>query len=181
MAKAAVFLIEGFEEIEALTSVDVLRRGEVDVTTFSLEKTLEVTGKHSVVVKADRPFSSLSEADYDILVIPGGTVAYLYRKEFMELIGARGKSGRPLAAICAAPVVLGRLGLLEGKRAVCYPGLEKELKGAVIPSDLPAVVTDGSITTSRGPSTALPFALKVLEIVTTPERSKAVAKNMLLA
>ena len=181
MAKAAVFLIDGFEEIEALTAVDVLRRGQVSVETVSLNPTLEAVGKHSVPVRADRAFEGLEEEGFDILVIPGGTVAYLDHQPFMDLIAARGRSGRKIAAICAAPVVLGRLGLLDGKRAVCYPGCESELKGALIPSDPPAVVTDGPITTSRGPSTALPFALKVLEIVASPEAAKKVAGDMLLS
>jgi 4-methyl-5(b-hydroxyethyl)-thiazole monophosphate biosynthesis len=181
MAKAAVFFIDGFEEIEALTAVDVLRRGGVEVETVSLAAGLEAMGKHSVPVRADRALAGLREEDYDVLVIPGGTTAYLDHQPFMDLIAARGRSGRKLAAICAAPVVLGRLGLLSGKRAVCYPGLEAELKGATIPSDLPAVVTDGSVTTSRGPSTALPFALRVLELVTSPDQSRAVARDMLLA
>lgn len=180
MAKAAVFLIDGFEEIEGLTSVDVLRRGSVEVVTVSLGQSLEITGKHSIVVKADRMLAGFDETGFDILVIPGGTIAYVDHQPFMDLIKARGLAGRPLAAICAAPAVLGRLGLLQGKRAVCYPGMEGELKGATIPADLPAVVTDGTITTSRGPSTALSFALRVLELITTPERSKAVAKDMLL-
>jgi 4-methyl-5(b-hydroxyethyl)-thiazole monophosphate biosynthesis len=180
MAKAAVFFIDGFEEIEALTAVDVLRRGAVEVDTVSLAEGLEVTGKHSVAIKADRPFEGLAEADYDILVIPGGTLAYLEHQGFMDMVAARGRAGRKLAAICAAPAVLGRLGLLSGKKAVCYPGLESELTGASIPEDLPQVVTDGTITTSRGPSTALPFALRVLEILTSYDHSRTVARDMLL-
>jgi 4-methyl-5(b-hydroxyethyl)-thiazole monophosphate biosynthesis len=151
----------------------------VEVVTVSLSKGLEVAGKHSVVVKADRLLDGLDETGFDILVIPGGTTDYLDHGAFMALIKARGEAGRPIAAICAAPVVLGRLGLLSGKKAVCYPGLEGELKDAIIPPDPPSVVTDGTITTSRGPSTALPFALRVLELLTSSERSGSVAKDML--
>jgi 4-methyl-5(b-hydroxyethyl)-thiazole monophosphate biosynthesis len=181
MANAAVFFIDGFEEIEALTCVDVLRRGGVEVAMVSLGGDLAVRGKHGVVVEAETLLAGLDEPAFDILVIPGGTLAYLEHRAFLDLILARGRAGRGLAAICAAPAVLGRLGLLEGRRAVCYPGLEAELKGASIPPDLPAVVTDGPITTSRGPSTALPFALRVLEILTSAEKSLEVSKDMLLA
>ncbi|MDR1657426.1 MAG: DJ-1/PfpI family protein [Deltaproteobacteria bacterium] len=181
MANAAIFFINGFEEIEALTSVDVLRRGGVDVETVSLESTHQVTGKHRVEIKADRLLAGLDEPKYDILIIPGGTLAYLEHRPFMDLIAARGQAGRKLAAICAAPAVLGRLGLLKGKKAVCYPGLEGELTWANVPTDPPAVITDGTITTSRGPSTALVFALEVLKIITSPEQSLAVAKDMLAA
>ncbi|MDR1677923.1 MAG: DJ-1/PfpI family protein [Deltaproteobacteria bacterium] len=180
MAKAAVFLINGFEEIEAITIVDVLRRGSVSVDLVSLEPSLETISKHSVKIYAERTLSAFPAESYDILIIPGGTLSYLDHSIFMDLIAKRGKDNQKIAAICAAPVVLGRLGLLKGLKAVCYPGLENELAGAIIPQDLPKVVTDGNITTSRGPATALPFALEILSIISGPELSAKVAKDMLV-
>jgi 4-methyl-5(b-hydroxyethyl)-thiazole monophosphate biosynthesis len=97
----------------------------------------------------------------------------------MDLISKRAGTGQKIAAICAAPIVLGRLGLLKDRKAVCYPGIEPELTGAKIPSKPPAVVTDGQFTTSRGPSTALPFALETLTILTSKENANSVAKDML--
>ncbi|MDR1109941.1 MAG: DJ-1/PfpI family protein [Deltaproteobacteria bacterium] len=179
MPRAAVFVIGGFEEIEAVTVVDVLRRGSVSVDLVSLDGGLETTSKHSIRLAADLAFEGLRPEDYDMMVIPGGTVAYLDHKGFMDLIAERGRAGQKIAAICAAPVVLGRLGLLKGRRAVCFPGLENELAGAIIPQDLPKVVTDGPFTTSRGPATALPFALEILSILSGPKTSAKVAKDML--
>jgi 4-methyl-5(b-hydroxyethyl)-thiazole monophosphate biosynthesis len=180
MPKAAVFLIGGFEEIEAMTAVDVLRRGSVAVDLISLATGLEVVSKHSVRVSADRAFEGFKHEVYDMLVIPGGTIAYLDHAGFMAMIAERGRAGGKIAAICAAPVILGRLALLRGRKAVCFPGLENELAGAILPQDLPKVVTDGLITTSRGPATALPFALEILSILSGPEASARVAKDMLV-
>ncbi|MDR3135198.1 MAG: DJ-1/PfpI family protein [Deltaproteobacteria bacterium] len=180
MPTAAVFLINGFEEIEAVTVIDVLRRGNVAVELISLEAGLEIISKHKVIVNAEMSLSSLVPENYDILVIPGGTIAYLDHSDFLAIIESRGKAGQKIAAICAAPVVLGRLGLLKGRKAVCFPGLENELTGAIIPQDSPKVVTDGNITTSRGPATALPFALEILALLDGHDNASKVAKDMLV-
>ncbi|MDR2387051.1 MAG: DJ-1/PfpI family protein [Deltaproteobacteria bacterium] len=180
MPKAAVFLINGFEEIEAITIIDVLRRGAVTVDLVSLETGLETISKHKVIVSAEMSLAGLVPENYDMLIIPGGTIAYLDNTAFMTLIAERAKLKQKLAAICAAPVVFGRLGLLKGLKAVCYPGLENELTGAILPNEPVKVVTDQNITTSRGPATALPFALEILSILTNPDNSAKVAKDMLV-
>ncbi|MDR2366881.1 MAG: DJ-1/PfpI family protein [Deltaproteobacteria bacterium] len=180
MPKAAVFLINGFEEIEAVTIIDVLRRGDVSVDLVSLESGLETLSKHKVIVNGEMTLSGLVPENYDMLIIPGGTLAYLDHSEFMTLIDTRAKAGQKIAAICAAPVVLGRLGILKGRKAVCYPGLENELTGAILPQEPVKVVTDGNVTTSRGPATALPFSLELLSILDGPETSAKVAKDMLV-
>jgi 4-methyl-5(b-hydroxyethyl)-thiazole monophosphate biosynthesis len=180
MPVAAIFLINGFEEIEAITVIDVLRRGAVTVDIVSLETGLEAISKHKVIVNGEITLSSFVPERYDILIIPGGTLAYLDHMAFMTLIEERGLVKQKIAAICAAPVVLGRLGLLKGLKAVCFPGLENELTGAVLPEEPVKVVTDLNITTSRGPATALPFALEILSILKGPEVSAQVARDMLV-
>ncbi|MDR1052014.1 MAG: DJ-1/PfpI family protein [Deltaproteobacteria bacterium] len=179
MPKAAVFLIGGVEELEAVTIIDVLRRGSVLTDTVSLEPTLEIKTKHAISIQADLLLADFQPEQYDVLIIPGGTLAYLDHKEFLDLVAARAKAGQKLAAICAAPVVLGRLGLLKGRRAVCFPGLENELTGAVLQDNPPKVVTDGPFTTSRGPATALPFALELLGIIADAEVAAKTARDML--
>jgi 4-methyl-5(b-hydroxyethyl)-thiazole monophosphate biosynthesis len=178
MAKAAVFIIDGVEDLEAVTSIDLIRRGKIEVDVVSLEPELLVTASHGVKIKADKLLADISPDNYDMLVIPGGTLAYLDKKPFMEVIAKAGKEGKKIAALCIAPVVLGELGLLEGKRAVVYPGGENRLKGAKV--EKVPVVTDGNITTSRGPATAPLFALEIVKILAGEEAANEVKKGVLL-
>jgi 4-methyl-5(b-hydroxyethyl)-thiazole monophosphate biosynthesis len=180
MPKAAIFLINGFEEIEAVTIIDVLRRGGVTVDLVSLESGLETLSKHKIIINAEMTLANLVPDSYDMLIIPGGTLSYLDNSEFMSLISERDKENQQIAAICAAPVVLGRLGILKGLKATCFPGLENELTGAILPQESVKVITDGRITTSRGPATALPFALEILAILQGADNSAKVAKDMLV-
>ena len=163
MAKVALFLIDGFEETEALTTVDILRRGEVQVTTVSLNGKDTVAGKHGVAVHADALFERIKDQPFDMLVIPGGTTAYTEHQGLLELVRDYDRAEKKLAAICAAPAVFGKLGILRGKRAVCYPGMESWLTGAVIGKN--NVETDGHITTAKGPALTMLFALRILEIL----------------
>lgn len=172
--KAALFIIDGFEETEALTTADILRRGQVAVTVISLGPGKMVTGRSGIRVEADEMFGDMILQDFDMLVIPGGTIAYLEHDGLMRMAQRYADEGKNLAAICAAPAVFGKLGLLHGRRAVCYPGMEKWLAGASIVAE--AVVTDGNITTSMGPGTTVPFALRLLEILRGPEATAEVAK-----
>lgn len=159
-----VHLAEGFEEIEALTIVDILRRGEIETQTVSITGEKTVMGVHGVPVMADIRFD---EAEYDtceMIVLPGGLpgAENLGKHEgLVKQICLFAEKGKDIAAICAAPMVFGMQGLLEGKHAACYPGIEGKLKGAVISED--PVVADGNVVTSRGPATAMPFALKLVE------------------
>ncbi|MDR1081729.1 MAG: DJ-1/PfpI family protein [Deltaproteobacteria bacterium] len=179
MAKAALFLIGGFEETEAVTTADLLRRGKVDLDVVSLDPAIRVRGSHGIEIGADRLFADTDPSSYDMLVIPGGTIAYLDHKPFMEAVDRAAGAGKRLAAICAAPSVLGALGILNGKRAACYPGFEERLAGATIVKD--AVVTDGLVTTSRGPSTAVLFALELLKILQGDKVASMVKGDILLA
>jgi len=176
-ARVALFMIEGFEETEALTTVDILRRGMADVTTISLGSGKLLTGRSNIRVEADEMFGDMILQDFDMLVIPGGTIAYMEHEGMMRMVQKYAGEGKKLAAICAAPAVLGKLGILHGKRAVCYPGMEKWLDGAMVVPDI--VVTDGNVTTAKGPGVAVHFALRLLEILRGKETADEVAKGFI--
>ena len=161
-----VLLADGFEEIEALTPVDMLRRAGVAVKTVGISSKIAV-GSHSIPVVCDATPADIDLNDVSMAIFPGGMPGSLnldaspYTDEVINSVMARG--GR-IAAICAAPLVFGRRGLLEGKKATCFPGFEGELKGAEI-CDL-EVVTDGMITTGKGMEYSLPFAKELVRLVT---------------
>ena len=175
MSKVYVFLAEGFEEIEASTPVDILRRAGIDAKFVSIDDKEYVTGARGITIKADEKFSEIDKDSADILVLPGGLPGTTNLKNFkplMELVLDYNSRGKRIAAICAAPTVFGGLGILNGKKAVCYPGLENELTGAITSKE--SVVTDGNITTSRGMGTALDFSLELLSLL----KGKAEAEEM---
>lgn len=171
-------MIDGFEETEALTTVDILRRGCVDVTTVSLGGRLSLTGRSGIKVEADRMFDDIGATRFDMLVIPGGTTAYMEHDGLLRLVQEYDGVGGQLAAICAAPAVFGKLGLLHGRRAVIYPGMEEWLKGAVIGKEI--VETDGNITTSKGPGTTVYFALRLLRILCGQSVAEKVAREFVV-
>jgi len=181
MAKAYVFLADGFEDVEALIPVDVLRRGGVDVVTVSvMDGTQMVTSAHGVQMVADELLEDCSFGDADLLLLPGGMpgASNLYACDaVVAAVKAHCASGRLTAAICAAPaVVLGQSGLLAGKKATCYPGFEQLLQGAEYTGELCTV--DGNIVTAEGPAAAFPFAYKLLAMLTNEETSRQVAVGM---
>ena len=178
MAKAALFLIDGFEETEGLTTVDILRRGGVEVTMVSLTGKDMVNGKHGIAVRADTLFENAKNDPFDMLIVPGGTVDYTKHEGLLNLVKRYDREDRKLAAICAAPAVFGKAGILQGRRAVCYPGMESWLTGATIGENI--VETDDHITTSKGPATAVFFALKILEILQGKEIAQKVADAFLV-
>ena len=155
-----LFLADGFEEIEALTPVDVLRRAGADVKTVSVSDSLTVHGAHGIDVTADIGISSVKADDASMYILPGGMPGTnnLYAcGRLKELLLEGAEKGIYLAAICAAPSVLGRLGLLKGRKVTCYPGFEKYLDGAECTGA--PVESDGRIITARGMGVALDFAL----------------------
>lgn len=174
-----VFLTTGFEEIEALGTIDILRRAELDVKSVSLTADKLVTSSHGIPVVADLLFAEANFETADMLVLPGGTPKYDEHSEMKKVILDFANKGEKVAAICASPMVLGGLGLLEGKNATCYPSFEKYLKGANLQTEK-AVVVDGNITTGRGPGLTIDFALKLVEIIAGKEKSDAVAKGLLV-
>ncbi|MDR0876177.1 MAG: DJ-1/PfpI family protein [Clostridiales Family XIII bacterium] len=175
-----VHLADGFEEIEALTVVDILRRAGLKTETVSVMGRLPVTGAHGVQVIADIVFEDAVYADCELIVLPGGMPGATNLDEHARLrekIQSFARQDKKLAAICAAPLVLGHAGVLEGKEATCYPGFEKELTGAVLTDT--AVCVSGNITTSRGPATAAPFALELVRQLKSDDASDTVASDML--
>ena len=160
-----VLLATGFEEIEALTPVDMLRRASIEVKTVGIDgKT--VTGAHGISVMCDEVCDEVSLDGVDLVVFPGGMPGSLNldASPFSDkAIGAVLKNGGRIAAICAAPLVLGRRGLLSGKRATCFPGFENELVGAEIVNA--NVVTDGNITTANGMRAALEFSEELVRLL----------------
>lgn len=180
MKKALIFLTTGFEEIEALATVDILRRGEVDVKTVSLTDEKTVVGSHAIPVVADVLFSDVDFTAIDMLILPGGTTKINDHEGLKKQVKAFAGADKDIAAICAAPMVLGGLGLLRGKSATCYPGFEKYLDGANLKTQ-EAVVIDGKVVTGRGPGLTFDFALQLLEILAGKEKRQEVAKGLLLA
>ncbi len=178
MKTAAIFLIDGFEETEALTTVDILRRGGVVVTTASLMPGQEVISKNKIHVQADAMFDAVKDQSFDMIILPGGTLTIKDHDGLQELIKKYHAEGKLIAAICAAPAALGRAGVLAGKTAVCYPGLEQHLTGARIGTHI--VETDGNITTARGPAVTPFFALKLLEILEGKAMADEVAEAFLI-
>lgn len=161
-----IFLADGFEEIEALTPVDVFRRANLPTATVSITDSYTVTGSHDIAVSADKLLSEIDLADADLLLLPGGmpgTKHLAACKPLCDALTAHAKAGKPTAAICAAPSVLGELGLLSGKKAVCYPGFEDALLGASVSEK--KVVRDGNIVTAAGMGVALDFALECLDLL----------------
>lgn len=175
-----VFLANGFEEIEALTCVDLLRRADIQVKTVSVMEEKLVYGAHGIGVEADILFK---EGLYDrcaMLILPGGmtgTENLCNHRELNEELKAFANAGKPVAAICAGPQVLARAGLLKGHRATIYPGLEAELLDAEV-SERPVVVS-GNIITSRGPATAMEFALTLIEFLTGTQKAEEVSESLL--
>ena len=181
MTKVAVFLADGFEEIEGLTVVDILRRAGMDLDTISITGSKQIHGSHKIDVMADMLFDEPDYAAYDLMVLPGGGVGVKNLKACLELqtvIKKQAADNKYVAAICAAPTFLGMLGLLEGKKACCYEGLEGELTGAVVTKD--AVTKDGKIITSRGMGTSIPFALALVEEFQGKDAANEMAKKIML-
>ncbi len=175
-----VFLANGFEEIEALAVVDIFRRGGIDIKTVSVTGSEFATTSHNITIKTDLKIEDANLADAELIVLPGGMPGATNLNEHdgvrTALLGQAAK-GKRIAAICAAPMVLGGLGLLKGRRATCYPGFEKYLDGATYTAEL--VTTDGNITTGRGPAATLPFAYSLLEAFIGKEATNDIRNGMI--
>lgn len=180
MGKVCLLLADGFEEIEAITTVDVLRRAHIEVHILGVTG-LDVCGAHQVRIRADALLRD-AEGPWDAVVLPGGGEGAQTLRDDLDVqafLRTQSKhDGILLAAICAAPMALAHAGLLEGKRATCYPGMEAQMGGADICGD--SVVIDGRIITSRGPHTATPFALALVERLTNRKVAREVGEQMLV-
>lgn len=161
MSKVNMYFATGYEEVEALTVVDLLRRVGIETNMVSITNEKTVTGSHGITVTMDKVFDEAGEAD--MIILPGGmpgTTNLLACDKLTDMIKDYYNKGRYIAAICAAPTVFGKLGLLKDRRATCYPGMEDELFCEEALED--AVVMDGKIITSRGLGTAIDFALAII-------------------
>jgi len=183
MKTSYVFFADGFEEVEALTSVDVMRRAGMPVVTVSINAGLEVTGAHGVTVVADSLFEDNDYSDAEWLVLPGGVPGapnLAAHEELCAALTAQNERGGKVAAICASPsVVLCPLGIIGQRRAVCYPGMEMEDCG-VNWGDTPVAV-DGNVVTGNGPAAAAPFALTIVANSLGHDKAAEVAAGMLLS
>lgn len=175
-----IFLADGFEEIEALTPLDVFRRAGLNTLTVSITDKLTVVGSHNISVLADTTLSDVNLSDADLLLLPGGMPGTRHLGECKELcyaVTAHATAGKPVAAICAAPSVLGSLGLLQGKKAICYPGFEEALTGATISEK--KVVRDGNIVTAAGMGVALDFSLECLRLLGHSDVADKIRKGVI--
>ncbi len=179
----AVFLAVGFEEIEALATVDILRRAGLEVITVGVDDEQDpgtlIYGAHSIGVIADTNTEVFFSEDMEAMILPGGMPGTLHLEEsaaVREALEYAMEKGLPVGAICAAPSILGHMGYLKGRRATCYPGFEEDLVGAILCDDL--VVTDGNITTGKGPGAAVEFALRLVEILVDADMAATIRSAM---
>ena len=181
MKKAIVFLANGFEEMEATGTVDILRRGGIGVKTVSITEDKKVTGAHNMEITADSVFKACDFSDVDALILPGGMPGSTNLNEckpLKELLLMHHGKGKTVAAICAAPLVLGGLGLLKGRKATCYPGFESTLIDATATGE--PVEVDGNVVTGKGPGLVFNFALTLVSILKGEAVAKEVASGLLL-
>jgi 4-methyl-5(b-hydroxyethyl)-thiazole monophosphate biosynthesis len=174
--KVMVPLAQGFEEIEAFTVVDVLRRAGIQVDTVGIVGSV-IEGSHGIKVMADKRLSQVDAEDYDALILPGGNPGYINlgkSSQLLSMLKSFNSKNKLIGAICAAPLILARQGLLDNRRATIYPGLEKELS---YPRDS-RVVVDGNIITSQAPGTAMEFALKIVEKLLGIEKAQKLREEL---
>ncbi len=180
MSKITVFFATGYEEIEALTVVDLCRRAGITVDMVSVTGEQAVTGSHGICVKMDVLFEKVNFDETDMIVLPGGmpgTRNLEAHDALMKQVDAFYESGKPISAICAAPSIFGHRGYLQGRRACCYPGFENQLEGAQVSAN-PVEVSD-HVTTSRGLGTAIPFALAIVERLCGSREAEELAKGII--
>lgn len=177
--KVAILLANGFETLEGLTVVDILRRAEVECTTFALDG-LEAKTSHNIYVKADKNIMDEEIRNYDFIVLPGGMPGAKNLRgndRVIELINEFNDKNKYICAICAGPISLAKAGIVEGRNLTCYPGFEEEMGNINYKKDL--VVVDGNIITGRGPAAAIPFAFEILSKIDA-EKVKKIKSAMLL-
>ena len=175
-----IILADGFEEIEAISIIDVLRRAEIDVTVVSVTEKLEVTGSHNIKIIADQLFSFIDYELIDMIILPGGmpgssnlNIHLGLREQILNFH----ENKKMLGAICAAPLVFGSLGILKNINATCYPGFENQLHGAIVTGE--NIEVAGHIITAKGAGVAIDFALKIVEILKGKELANKLAQKMI--
>ena len=181
MKKITVHLAEGFEEIEAVSIIDVSRRANFEVVVVSVTGNLEVIGSHHIKITADQLFENINYETVEMIILPGGMPGSTNLKNhagLCEQILNFNKNGKPLGAICAAPLVFGQLGILKSKNATCYPGFEKYLEGAKVTGN--DVIVSDNIITGKGAGVAIKFALKIVEMLKGEELANDLAAKMIV-
>ena len=177
--KVYLFLADGFEEIEGLTVVDLMRRAKIDIQTVSIMERTKITGSHGISLEADLVFEQTDFSDADMLVLPGGMPGTRYLKEYGPLakllLDFHKKEGR-IGAICAAPTVLSGLGILKDRQATSYPSCQPDIEAKQYLAD--EVVADGNIITSRGLGTAIPFALCLIGQLLGEEKAEEIRQSI---
>ena len=180
MKRIWAFLAEGFEEVEALTVVDLLRRAKVEVDMVSITKEKTVTGSHNIAIGMDKLIEEVDFASADALILPGGMPGTRNLEKhalLKEELKKANEAGKLLCAICAAPLVLGVNHILEGKQASCYPSFEEELLGARVSFD--PVSHEGNVITSRGLGTAIAFASEIIATLCSEEEAKNIEESII--
>ncbi|MBQ9390550.1 MAG: DJ-1/PfpI family protein [Lachnospiraceae bacterium] len=180
MSKVAVFMADGCEEIEGLTVVDILRRAGIKIDMLSIGDNLNVTGAHGIQFRADYLMTDKNSDDYDGVILPGGmpgTTSLENNTLVQSALRKQFSAGKLIAAICAAPSILGKNGMANGKKVTSYPGFEEAFSKATYVTD--SVVTDGNVITSRGMGTAIDFALAILKYLKGKEAADEMAKKII--
>lgn len=177
--KVNAYLTDGFETVEALAVIDILRRAGITVETVSVTGGRDVKSAQDIIVKADRLFDKNAE-EADVLFLPGGpgSLAFEEMKDLKDVVMSHAGDGKTIAAICAAPSVLGHWGLLKGKNATCFPGFEKELTGAKVQKAPARVVEDGNIFTARGMGTAIDLGLALVGKLLDEEKAESLGADI---
>jgi len=180
MKNALLPLMEGFEEIEAITIIDILRRGGVTVLTAGIESVI-VEGAHGITIMADSLLEHVISQEFDLIVLAGGAGTFRLQADLriIPMLQKHADLGKLTAAICAAPLILSASGLLKEKRVASYPAIRDQLLGGEY-LEIPVVV-DGTIVTSRGAGTAMQFALKLLELLQGDAIAKEISENIVLS
>ena len=182
MIKVLLFLAEGFEEIEALTVVDVLRRANIGCDTCSISKNIYVKGSHGIEVKAEVLLENINESDYGAVVLPGGmpgSTSLRDNDKVVKIVSDFYKDEKLVAAICAAPIVLEKAKILQGKKVTSYPSEKENINPLEYLEEI--VVEDGNLITSRGPATTIYFALKLVERIAGKEKAESLKNGMMLS
>lgn len=181
MSKALVIISEGFEEIEAITIIDVLRRAQIEVSLATISEILTL-GANGITIKADTQLEELHTKSYDIVILPGGgqnTENLASSSLVKKILNEMKNENKLIAAICAAPYALNEAGVLN-QNYTCYPSFEQKIRLDGYQGDKQKVVIDGKIITSRGPATAMPFALELVKILKGKETYENLSKGLLV-
>ena len=179
MVKVYIFLANGFEEIEGLTVVDLLRRAEIEISMISITGSKEIIGSHNIKIEADGLFEDIDYRNAEMLILPGGMPGTNYLSEhkgLITLLKQFNQEGKKIAAICAAPSVLGLNGILNGKRVTCYPGYDEKLLGATVTYN--KVEIDSNIITGKGMGVSIDFSLCIIEQLIDIETANRIAASI---